>query len=142
MAFLCLFVFLCHPLCKPQDRRPYCTRCIINLGITNARFFFLFFQIKIKIIIKPYPLSIPLIRPNIEILTETCKTICKGLTEWLKISKNVFLPSFFLPHTIAHKPVRHCQMSVLIPPFHWTAFPLRFEILVKMTRNAAETPRA
>ena len=30
----------------------------------------------------------------------------------------------------------------LIPPFHWTAFPLRFEILVKMTRNAAETPRA
>ena len=30
----------------------------------------------------------------------------------------------------------------LIPPFHWTAFPLRFEILVKMTRNMAETPRA
>ena len=30
----------------------------------------------------------------------------------------------------------------LIPLFHWMAFPLRFEILVKMTRNVAETPRA
>ena len=30
----------------------------------------------------------------------------------------------------------------VIPPFHWTAFPLRFEILVKTTRNVAETPRA
>ena len=30
----------------------------------------------------------------------------------------------------------------LIPPFHWTAFLLRFEILIKMLRNAAETPKA
>ena len=28
------------------------------------------------------------------------------------------------------------------PPFHWTAIPLRFEILVKMTRIVAETARA
>ena len=30
----------------------------------------------------------------------------------------------------------------LIPPFHWTAIPLRFEILVKMKRIVAETARA
>ena len=30
----------------------------------------------------------------------------------------------------------------LNPPFHWTAIPLRFEILVKMTRIVAETAKA
>ena len=29
----------------------------------------------------------------------------------------------------------------LNPPFHWTAIPLRFEILIKMTRIVAETAR-
>ena len=34
------------------------------------------------------------------------------------------------------------MLQVLKSPFHWTAIPLRFEILVKMTRIVAETARA
>ena len=88
----------------------------------------------------------------------------KTLSYWQKLFNNIIIPTLisiiirFLstPGTTnytcnlktnrsvmneLHNFFRQTTTSI-IPPFHWTAFPLRFEFLVKMTRNAAETPRA
>ena len=35
-----------------------------------------------------------------------------------------------------------CSSTLINPTFHWTAIPLRFQILVKMIRIVAETARA
>ena len=61
------------------------------------------------------------------------------ITVYPKMHNNRIIILFFIIETDKYNV--HVRGKLVKPPFHWTAIPLRFEILVKMTWIAAETTR-
>ena len=86
---------------------------------------------------------------------ECLLAVKKALTDWNNLNQNIrtcfTTPSNFHKENVylklfwkILKQVLWAKTNTIIikTPFHWKAIPLRFEILVKMTRIVAETTRA